>query len=400
MVKGEKMGQTTKLINLINPEVMQDLLAARLPEGLRVLPFAKVDNTLEGVPGDEVTVPRWNYIGDADDIGEGEDCETVVLSAGSAKYKIKEIKKGVKITERARISAKGDPNNQIAIQLERSLRGKMDSDAIGALSETPRIYDGTAGVISHDGIADAVDMFGEEIDQEKVMFINPHQKTTLKKDPKFQSQVEYGGKVMMTGEIGMVGGCRIVSSRKVALQEEVEEVKGVYTLTLEGTATIDDEIAINGTTLYKAEAADDAATAATALKSALDSDETLSALFTFARSGAAITFTQKNGGEGSLPTVSVSPQATISASVVITTPGVAPKPAGYRCPIVQLSADNELNEEEPAALTLYMKQTPKVDVDHYAKNGTDEVYANTFYIAALTDESKVVLACFAKEESE
>ena len=41
------------------------MVSARIPKKLRVAPFAKVDDTLAGVPGDTITVPAYAYIGDA-----------------------------------------------------------------------------------------------------------------------------------------------------------------------------------------------------------------------------------------------------------------------------------------------------------------------------------------------
>ena len=48
----------TKLSDLIDPEVMADMVSARIPKKLRVAPFAKIDDTLAGVPGDTITVPK------------------------------------------------------------------------------------------------------------------------------------------------------------------------------------------------------------------------------------------------------------------------------------------------------------------------------------------------------
>ena len=36
----------TKIADLIDPEVMGDMVSARIPKKLRVAPFAKVDDTL------------------------------------------------------------------------------------------------------------------------------------------------------------------------------------------------------------------------------------------------------------------------------------------------------------------------------------------------------------------
>ena len=72
---------TTKISDLINPEVMADMISAKIPKKIVVAPFAKVDTTLQGQPGDTITIPQYAYIGDAVDVAEGVAAETVKLSA-------------------------------------------------------------------------------------------------------------------------------------------------------------------------------------------------------------------------------------------------------------------------------------------------------------------------------
>ena len=75
----------TKIADLIDPEVMGDMVSARIPKKLRVAPFAKVDDTLAGVPGDTITVPAYAYIGDAEpqeDYGERYDGKHRLLMSG------------------------------------------------------------------------------------------------------------------------------------------------------------------------------------------------------------------------------------------------------------------------------------------------------------------------------
>lgn len=43
--------QTTMIADLINPEVMADMISAKVEKKLVVAPFAKVDTTLQGYPG-------------------------------------------------------------------------------------------------------------------------------------------------------------------------------------------------------------------------------------------------------------------------------------------------------------------------------------------------------------
>ena len=48
---------TTKLSNLINPEVMSSMISAKVEKKVAVIPFAKVDTTLQGQAGNTITIP-------------------------------------------------------------------------------------------------------------------------------------------------------------------------------------------------------------------------------------------------------------------------------------------------------------------------------------------------------
>ena len=78
----------TKLNNLINPEVMGAMIGAKIDAQLKLTPYAKVDTTLVGVPGDTKTVPSWNYIGDAEDVAEGAEVGLSTLTASSTTFTI------------------------------------------------------------------------------------------------------------------------------------------------------------------------------------------------------------------------------------------------------------------------------------------------------------------------
>lgn len=386
----------TKLENLINPQVMADMIAAKIPNKIVVTPFAKIDNTLEGRPGDTITVPKFAYIGDAQDVAEGAACPTNQLTATSAQYTVKKAMKAVELTDEAVLSGYGNPVGEANNQLAKAIASKIDNDAIDALQEATTVYDGTAAQISYAGIVNAVDKFNEEVQQDKVMFVNPAQVTTLRLDDDFISADKYGNGtlVMMKGEIGMIAGVRIVPSRKIAATEAVEEVKGKYTITVDGTATVGDSIIVNGKTLYTAVATDSASTIASALATAIGADDDLKVLFTAAASSADVVLTQKSGGVGSIPSVAVSPSATIDVAIVTTTEGVAPKPAGFVCPIIQLTQDAETEDETPA-LTIYMKRNVNVETERDTLARKTVVSIDEMYTAALTDVSKVVLAAFA-----
>lgn len=50
---------TTKLNNLINPEVMAQMISAKLPKKIKFSPIAKIDSTLVGRAGNTITVPKY-----------------------------------------------------------------------------------------------------------------------------------------------------------------------------------------------------------------------------------------------------------------------------------------------------------------------------------------------------
>lgn len=208
------MNKLTKLSNLINPEVMDDMISARVEAMIAATPYAKVDNTLKGEEGNTVTIPRFTYIGDAVEVAEGEDIPISELETSSDQYTVMKAGIGVNITDEAVLSAHGDPVGEITKQLGTAIAQKIDSDIVDELYKAKRIFVAD-GIIDYDGIVDAVDVFNDERDGDKIMFIHPKQKTQLRKDPNFISADKYNGDVMTTGEFGMIAGVRLVTSRKV-----------------------------------------------------------------------------------------------------------------------------------------------------------------------------------------
>ena len=210
----------TKLSDLIDPEIMGDMVSARIPKKLRVAPFAKIDDTLAGVPGDTITVPAYTYIGDASDVAEGGEVAIEKMTTSTRKAKIKKAMKGIGLTDEAVLSGYGNPVGEANTQLALAIAAKIDSDCMEALQTASLIYDGSKAAISYNAIVDAVDLFEEEMGcSDKVLFIHPKQVTQLRKNPDFLSADKYTPGVGLTGEIGMIAGCRLVPSKKVPLVE-------------------------------------------------------------------------------------------------------------------------------------------------------------------------------------
>lgn len=213
----------TKLENMINPQVMGDMINAKIEALAKITPYAKVDTSLQGVPGDTKTVPSWNYIGDAEDVAEGAEVALTQMTAASTTFTIKKAMKAVGITQEAVNSGLGNPIGQAESQLAKAIVGKVDNDVLAAALTSSNAHD-TAAVIGYAGIVDAVTKFEDEEDGiDKVMFISPKQEATLLKDPDFTSADKFVSGVAVNGSIGKIAGCWIKKSNKIKAKG------GVYT---------------------------------------------------------------------------------------------------------------------------------------------------------------------------
>lgn len=210
----------TKLANLINPEVLADMISAELPSKLKFAPLATVDSTLMGQPGDSITIPSFDYIGEAEDLTEGIEMGTVVLTTQTKNVTIKEAGIAVEITDKAVNSGYGNPVGEANNQIIMSIQDKVDSDSVVALEGASLELDKSTEPISYVNIVDAVDLFQEEDDEPRILFIHPKQKTAIRKDPEFLANVD---NAFVTGAIGEIAGCQVVASNKVP------NSAGVYT---------------------------------------------------------------------------------------------------------------------------------------------------------------------------
>lgn len=209
----------TKLENMVNPQVMADMISAELPAKLKFAPIAKVDSTLVGQAGDTITIPSYKYIGEADDLSEGIAMGTVKLESAVVDAQIKEAGKAVEITDKAVNSGYGDPIGEGKSQIGKSIADKVDSDCVAALAGATLVLDKSSDAISYTNVVQAIDLFQEEDDEVKILYIHPLQKGQIRLDPQFLANVP---NLVTKGAIGELAGCEVVASNKI------KEVGGVY----------------------------------------------------------------------------------------------------------------------------------------------------------------------------
>lgn len=333
----------TKIADLINPEVMADMISAKVEEKVIISKIAKVDTTLAGQPGNEVTVPQYKYIGDAEDVAEGVAMGTAKLETGSTKFTIKKAGKGVSITDEAILSGYGDPVGEANRQLATAIANKIDNDVVDVVNDTEGehavklIFDGTAKAISYAGVVDAEDLFNEETSSDKVLYVHPKQMTQLRKDGDFLSADKYGSaNIMTSGEVGKIGTCRVVRSKKVRCIEYTKDNSS-------GTITI--------------------------VADTVTEDSTKKHLATI--------------------------QNHCAEKLIVGDKVKAVTAAYYMNPIVKMTNDKETEEDAPA-VTIYLKRDTQVERERKAEAGITNIFTNKHYGVALTNATKVVLAKYKK----
>ena len=235
------MTNVTTLVNgdVFDPEVVSDMINAKVAAKAAMAGYIKVDNTLQGTPGSTITIPRWGYIGAAEDYEEGQPIDTTKMAFTTAQYGIKKIGKAVMLTDEAQLSGYGNPMGTATNQIAMAISEKLDNDRVAVLYEAKTVHDASTAVLKYAAIVDAVDLFNEEEDSKKVILIHSKQKTQLRKDPDFMAVDKLAADLLVTGAIGRVGGCDVVVSNKVKCED------GVYfnpIIKLTNTAETEDDI--------------------------------------------------------------------------------------------------------------------------------------------------------------
>lgn len=237
-----------KLNKLIDPEVIGAYLDVKLVDKIKLAPIVEVDRTLEGRPGSTLTLPKWGYIGDAADLAEGAALTFEDIAESTQEIAVKKVAKGVSITDEAVLSGYGNPVEQIGQQLLVAVASKIEADLYDAVKTEKVATRNSAGCLKHEyaGTAfakeDIIDMlakFGEDQEGEKVLFVNPADFAALAKDPDFV-QIMQGAQII-TGEMGMLYGVRIVVANRVEAGKPFMMKPGALSLVMKRNVMVEAE---------------------------------------------------------------------------------------------------------------------------------------------------------------
>ena len=216
---------TTQLAQLIDPEVMATMLQAQLPQAIRFSSIAPIDTTLQGRAGDQVTVPRYKYIGDAQDVAEGGAIQYNQLTTATQHITLKKAAIGVKLTDEAVLSGYGDTAGEATRQIGMSIGSKVDNDILAVAKTASLIVNHAIDLDLIDQVSaqliDNTSDFNYEADdtQGGVLFLHPNDANALRKlaSNNWTRDTELGDNMLVNGTFGELFGWQIVRTRKLAV---------------------------------------------------------------------------------------------------------------------------------------------------------------------------------------
>ena len=205
----------TKLAQMINPEVMADMVSAKLPKMIKFTPLAYVERALVGQPGNTITVPKWEYSGDAKDIEEGVAIEPDQLTTKKSTMTIKKAGKGIELTDEAVLSGYGDPIGQATHQIALAIANKVDNDLVEEAKKATQFV--AEAPTTGDALDKALAVFADEEDARYVALINPEDAIALRGNAakEWVRGSEIGANIVVSGTFGEAHGVQIVRSKKV-----------------------------------------------------------------------------------------------------------------------------------------------------------------------------------------
>jgi len=214
---------TTLLANMVNPQVMADMVEQKYVDLMKFAPLATIDTTLEGRPGNTITLPNFTYIGDAATLNENTNLTLNVLATSTTNVTIHKIAKGVEITDEAVLSGYGDPYGEAVDQIALAIASQLDNEVLNILhSITGDMAASTANnttLPTASNIVSALELFGEDIeDGPTVALVSPAVYTAMRTTVGANTWIpasEIAAGIAVRGVVGEFQGCQVMVSNKL-----------------------------------------------------------------------------------------------------------------------------------------------------------------------------------------
>lgn len=168
--------------DVYDPEVLAAMAQAKFDGALLFTPLAEVDTKLVGIPGSTITIPAWtameDYVGE---VGELEQIPIDHIEHTTKTVTIKKIAKGFAVSDESKALGYGDVYGEGVRQLGVLFPRQLNRDCMNALLTSPFKMD-SAVPLNYEGVCTLADKFESEDDQHLILFLNPVDATTLRRN--------------------------------------------------------------------------------------------------------------------------------------------------------------------------------------------------------------------------
>ena len=219
----------TYLSALFNPQVVADVIDTKLTDNMVFSDVAMLDYTLQGRPGNTVTLPYYGYISAATDVSEGYDIPLTKLTQSTSSVTVIKLGKAVQLTDEAVLSGYGDPLGEAASQIALALGDALDNKLLAALAANSASAQNYATSSSSTPLAaadipKALAKFGEDVDGDKVLYVTPDFYAELVGSNWIPAS-EIAANVRVRGAVGMAYGCQVVITNRLVSSGSLYIVK-------------------------------------------------------------------------------------------------------------------------------------------------------------------------------
>lgn len=327
--------KVTKLTDVIVPELFTQYVLEATKEKSELIASGAVEdnpqlNQLVTGGGTTLQMPKWNDLtGESQVFSESADIETDKITSHKEIATLLLRAKAWSAHDLAAALAGDDPMKRIAdrvaswwVRDEKRIVMSILQGVFSSADMADHVLDITSESdtkVSGKAVLDAKQLMGDAADDLSLIYMHSAVFTELQK----QQLIAYVQPADAKIRIPTYLGYNVICDDSAPVDLGYGGTKGVYTVTLGGTATEDDVITVAGVS-YTVKAADDTlAKIATGLAATLNASVAVTNVYTVTVADKVITFTQKVAGTGAQPSTSVSASATETATAATTTSGVA-----------------------------------------------------------------------------
>ena len=218
----------TKLGDLFDPQVVADEINEKLINNIRFAPLARIDYTLVGRPGDTVTLPKYAYVGAAAAVAEGADIPIAKLTMTTTPVKVSKIGRAIEYTDEALLA--GNANSvaeEAAKQVVLAINDKVEADFLTAMAAVTAATTAipSSGDIAPALAADLAQIFGEDMDGQKVLLCAPALFARLMDSKTWMPASQLAAERIVSGVVGEILGCQVVPTNRLASTNTAYVVK-------------------------------------------------------------------------------------------------------------------------------------------------------------------------------